>query len=79
MHRDLKEDVKKARKVDISYYQSLLDEWCYDFNFVRAHEALGMVTPSTVYQASPRKFEGYVEKIAYPNDYEIRKVDMSGW
>jgi transposase InsO family protein len=78
MHRDLKADVQKTRKGDISYYQSLLDEWRHDYNFVRAHEALGMVTPSKVYTLSPRKFEGYIEEIAYPNGYERRKVDNKG-
>lgn len=79
MHRDLKEDVQKARKGDISYYQSLLDEWRYDYNFVRVHEALGMETPATVYTVSPRKFEGYVEEITYPSGYESRKVDTNGF
>jgi len=78
MHRDLKSEVQKGTKGDIIYYQNIIDEWRYEYNNIRPHEALGMVTPSTVYTKSPRKFEGYIDEINYPSGYERRKVNKTG-
>ena len=74
MHRDLKADIQKPKKGDTQYYQTLIDEWCHDYNFTRPHEALGMVTPSTVYKVSPRKFSGFIDEIEYPSGYEIGRA-----
>ncbi len=78
MHRDLKADIQKSKMGDVQYYQNQLDEWRYDYNNIRPHEALGMVTPSTVYTVSPRKFTGYIDEIEYPNGFERRKVNKTG-
>ena len=36
--------------------QRELDRFCHEFNHVRPHEALGMETPASVYQPSPRPY-----------------------
>jgi len=77
MHRDLKADVQTKRG-SIRYYQRILDQWKHDYNFIRPHEALAMVTPATLYTSSPRKFEGYIDEIQYPSGFERRKVDRNG-
>ena len=78
MHRDLKEDVQKVLHKDSCYYQRVIDQFCHDYNFIRPHEALGMVTPGEVYLPSPRRFTGYPEEIEYPIGIERRKVDKNG-
>jgi len=78
MHRDLKQEVQKANRGSVNYYQNLIDQWRDDYNHIRPHETLGMVTPATVYSASPRRFDGYIDEICYPNGFERRKVDMNG-
>ena len=78
MHRDLKADIQKPKTGNIQYYQKIIDEWRYDYNFTRPHEALGMVTPSTVYKVSPRKFNGFIDEIEYPSGFERRKVGKTG-
>ena len=78
MHRDIKEEVQKRNRGDIRYFQDILDEWRYDYNFKRPHEALGMVTPATCYTPSPRKFKGYTEEVYYPLNLERRKVSKNG-
>jgi len=78
MHRDLKQEVQKADRGSINYYQNLIDQFRDDYNHIRPHEALGMVTPARVYSPSPRRFDGYIEEICYPNGFERRKVDING-
>ena len=79
MHRDLKEEVQNRTRGSVNYYQRLLDEWRYDYNFTRPHEALDMLTPATLYRPSPRKFEGYPDEIEYPQGLETRRVSKNGF
>lgn len=79
MHRDLKEEVQSRTRGSVNYYQRLLDEWRYDYNFTRPHEALDMLTPATLYRPSPRKFEGYPDEIEYPQGLETRRVCKNGF
>jgi putative transposase len=78
MHRDIKEEVQKRNRGDIRYFQDILDQWRYDYNFTRPHEALCMVTPATCYIPSPRKFKGYTEEVCYPLNLKRRKVSKNG-
>lgn len=78
MHRDLKQEVQKTKRGSVGYYQRIIDQWQYEYNFIRPHEALGMVTPGTCYTPSLKKFDGYIDEIQYPNGFERRKVNMNG-
>ncbi len=78
MHRDLKQEVQ-TKHGSMRYDQRIIDQWRYDYNFIRPHEALGMVTPATVYTPSPRKFAGYIEELQYPSGFERRKVARNGY
>ncbi|MGI5926579.1 MAG: hypothetical protein ACOX8A_05295, partial [Thermacetogeniaceae bacterium] len=42
------------------------------------HEALNYKTPSEVYSPSPIKYEGDIDEILYPFNFERRKVSSSG-
>lgn len=78
MHRDLKSEVQKQYKVNFSFYQTIIDEWRDEFNTVRPHEALNYKTPAEVYTASPIKYNGDIDEIIYPFNFERRKVGSNG-
>jgi len=78
MHRDLKIEVQKQRKVNLSFYQNIIDEWRNEFNIIRPHEALDYKTPAEVYKSSEIKYVGDIDEIIYPFNYESRKVSSSG-
>jgi len=77
MHRDLKERVQVRFRGNDKQYQAELDLWREEFNQVRPHESLQMKTPAEVYHKSTRKYSE-AREIDYPNEYDIRKVDMNG-
>lgn len=55
-----------------------LDEYQEYYNFVRPHEALGQVTPGSVYRQSPRTWNGRLESPEYPNGYKLGFVKSCG-
>jgi transposase InsO family protein len=73
LHRDISLELESLGQSD----QHSLDLWRAEFNDQRPHEALGMRTPSEVYQASSRKYRGGVEELDYPQ-MATRRVNQSG-
>ena len=50
-----------------------------EYNFERPHEALGMRTPGSCYQASSRTWDGVLRSPEYDRrEMEVRKVCQSG-
>jgi transposase InsO family protein len=78
MHRTLKQETASPPAPNRRAQQRALDQFRHDYNQVRPHEALGMKTPASCYQASPY---GYPERVPEP-DYdrvmEVRKVRERG-
>lgn len=58
--------------------QRHFDEWRFEYNFKRPHEAIAMETPSSRYQASNRKYSSTLPDIVYRPGDIIRKVDVGG-
>jgi putative transposase len=48
------------------------------YNFVRPHEALGQVTPGSVYRPSQRTWSGRLKSPEYPSDYKMGWVKSCG-
>ena len=48
------------------------------YNFERPHEALGQMTPGSVYRESQRTWTGRLKSPEYSNDYKIGKVKSCG-
>ena len=49
-----------------------------EFNEMRPHEALGMMTPAKVHTCSPRRYSGRAPQMEYNGEYEARQVGANG-
>jgi len=78
MHRDLKLEVQRQYKTNLSFYQKIIDDWRTEYNTIRPHEALNYKTPSEVYTPSPVKYKGDIDEIIYPINFLTRRVSSSG-
>jgi transposase InsO family protein len=76
MHRTLKLDLRRAE--DWRGQQRELDRFRHDYNQVRPHEALGMQTPASVYELSPRPYPEQLPEVDYPDTMLVRTVKAHG-
>ncbi len=76
MHRTLKLDLRPAE--DWRGQQRELDRFRHDYNHVRPHEALGMHTPASVYEPSPRPYPERLPEIEYPEQMRVLTVKAIG-
>ena len=58
--------------------QKWLDDYRWEYNHVRPHEALGMKTPAKVWKPSARKYQPNPASWQYPPGAVLRKVDSDG-
>jgi hypothetical protein len=58
--------------------QAWLDAFRSEYNQVRPHEALGMKTPASVWQPSPRSYNPNPPSWEYPQGAWVLKVDCQG-
>jgi putative transposase len=78
MHRTLKKETARPPQTDHSSQQARFDAWREEFNHERPHEAIGMVTPASLYAASPRLFPATIPAPQYPGHMEVRRVSRAG-
>jgi len=76
MHRTLKLDLRLAE--DWRGQQRELDRFRHDYNHVRPQEALGMQTPASVYEPSPREYPERLPEVEYPDAMLVRTVKSHG-
>ena len=76
MHRTLKLDLRRAE--DWRGQQRELDRFRHNYNHVRAHEALGMQTPASAYEPSPRAYPERLPEVEYPDTMEVRTIKSHG-
>ena len=65
MHLTLKRETTKPAGRNLLQQQEKFDAFKQEYNHERPHQALDMKTPSTLYKASPRLYEGLPE-VEYP-------------
>jgi transposase InsO family protein len=75
-HRTLKQELHPAE--DWRSQQRELDRFRDDYNQVRPHEALGMQTPASVYEPSPRAYPERLAEVNYPDTMLVRSVKSHG-
>jgi putative transposase len=73
LHRDISLQLQSLGQSD----QNSLDLWREEFNHQRPHEALQMRCPAELYHNSPRKYQGGLEQLAYPQ-MDPRRVNQCG-
>jgi len=78
MHRTLKEETATPAMADMKRQQMRFEEFRREYNNERPHEALGMKTPSSVYEASSRRYPEKVLEPQYDEGVDVRKVRESG-
>lgn len=78
-HRTLKAELLQDRQwSDATAVQRDFDDWRSVYNHVRPHDALGLATPATRYQASVRSLPSVLEPVVYDVGDEVRKVSAVG-
>lgn len=79
-HRTLNGEVLDGRRFrSLQDAQAAFDAWREVYNTRRPHEALGMDTPSTRYDVSPRPMPETIEPPAYEPQAKVRTVRDTGW
>lgn len=78
MHRALKETTANPPKCNMKKQQKAFDEFIYEYDFERPHEALGQKTPVTFYQKSTRIYLCKLPAALYNHNSLIRKVNRNG-
>jgi len=78
MHRALKETTAIPPRSTMRAQQKAFDDFTYEYDFERPHEALGQKTPATVYQKSNRSYPHRLPQITYHSDAVLRKVNRNG-
>ncbi|MGA7558485.1 MAG: hypothetical protein WCF61_17060 [Terriglobales bacterium] len=58
--------------------QEWLDQFRYEDNYVRPHEALGMQTPATRWFSSPRRYHPNPPPWRYPEGAEVQPLGSQG-
>lgn len=79
MHLTMEGEVAPVPGATLGHQQRLLDHWRKEFNQVRPHEALGQLTPSSLYGPSRRPYPSRLPEAHYPSDFEVRRVFGPGW
>ena len=78
MHKDLKASCTNPAASTLRKQQLLMDDFLEEYNLVRPHEALGMLTPGSVHVKSSRIYPERVLDYDYPYDYKVLKVTKNG-
>jgi len=78
MHRTLKHDAASPPSPTLRGQQRSFDRFRREFNEERPHEALGMRTPASVYEGSPRAYPARLGDVEYGQGLEIRRVKPNG-
>jgi hypothetical protein len=76
MHRTLKFDLRPAE--DWRGEHRELDRLRQDYSQVQPHKALGMQTPASVYEPSPRAYPTRLPEVEYPSTMLVRTVKTHG-
>lgn len=77
MHRTLKNESTIPPSGNLKIQQHRFNRWKDEYNFDRPHEALEGKYPSQVYRPSLKEYTSKLQKIDYPNHFEVRLVSSN--
>jgi len=78
LHRTLAEDAARPPAPSLRAQQRAFDRWRAVYNTDRPHEALGMATPASQYQPSPRGYPARLPEMTYLDADAVRRVRPNG-
>jgi transposase InsO family protein len=78
MHRTLQQHAATPPQPDARAQQRAMDAFRSEYNQLRPHEALGMCTPASLYQPSPRSFPERLPEPEYGSAMKVRTVFPHG-
>lgn len=78
LHLTLKQHAAQPPASTFARQQQRLDGFRQEYNQLRPHEALGMATPASLYEASPRPFPSRLPEMEYPDGWQRRIVGCDG-
>jgi len=78
MHKDLKAYCKFRIKHTLSKQQIVMNDFKFEYNNIRPHEALNMKTPDSVHVKSNRQFTNKKIPYQYPIHFKVLKVSTNG-
>jgi len=79
MHRTLKLEAVNTMVSNMKEQQKLFDEFLYDYNNDRPHEALNHESPAHYYRKSSRSYVEKPQAVEYDLDYTVRSVRYNGY
>lgn len=68
----------ELRQAPAQHLQKWLDDYRWEHNHVRPHEALGMKTPASLWRPSTRRYDPNPPPWEYAQDAWVRKLDCEG-
>jgi len=68
----------RRRGIPQQHLQAWLDEYRWEHNYVRPHEALDMRTPASVWAPSAKRYDAHPPRWEYPTSAWVLKVDCQG-
>lgn len=78
MHLTLKQHACAPVARDLKAQQKVLEQFRLYYNTDRPHEALGQVTPASLYHRSSRSYPKKLAELRYPPEFELRRVLSNG-
>jgi len=78
MHRTLKEETARPAMANMNRQQMRFEEFRREYNNERPHEALGMKTPSSMYEVSSRCYPEKILEPQYDEGVHVRRVRDGG-
>jgi transposase InsO family protein len=76
-HGELQRALARRRMLEPEV-QTWLDQFRWEHNYVRPHEALAMQTPASRWRPSPRRYDPNPPRWEYPAGTKVQKVDSQG-
>jgi transposase InsO family protein len=78
MHLTLKQETAQPPSQNLRAQQQRFNAFCQEYNEVRPHESLGMKTPASLYQPSPRCYPSRLPELEYARGLETRVIGRDG-
>jgi len=78
MHKTLKAETARPPRANATIQQRAFDQFRWEFNRERPHEALDDDVPAMHYQDSPRPYPYRLPEPDYPGHFEVRRIPPSG-